>query len=233
MSNSASLASSSFQPVIPMDRQLLEACNKGNLNLFKQLILDNPDILLSTTPHKNNCLHIAAMLGHHEFAREVWSIDISKAPSLFSATNVDKETPLIIALMVANRSLASEIITAAKEYMQHDDLEEGRLLNRMLLNVDRRGENVLHHALRNGFTDLALQLLDNEPELSKQVTNSDESPMFMAARMGHSEVVERLLGIPFSADCGPKYNSAMHAAVRFNHAGSLLVIPILSIYFSY
>ncbi|KAF3338825.1 ankyrin repeat-containing protein [Carex littledalei] len=95
----------------PRLRQLLKACNKGDFSLCNSLVLADPDILLSTTPHKNNCLHIATMLGHHEFAREVWS----RAPSLFSGTNVDGETPLIAALMAANLSLASDIVTAATQ----------------------------------------------------------------------------------------------------------------------
>ncbi|KAF3338982.1 ankyrin repeat-containing protein [Carex littledalei] len=216
MSISASLASPACPSDILMDRQLLKACTKGDFSLCNHLILANPDILLSTTPHSNNCLHIAAMLGHEEFAKEVWS----RAPSLFSGTNIDGETPLIAALMVANLSLASDIITAASRYMQHDDLEEGRPLNRMLLKVDRRGESALHHAMRNGFENLALQLLDIEPQLSEQVKNTGESAMYMAARRGYSRVVKRLLEIPFSAVSGPGDESALHGATKFKHAES-------------
>ncbi|XP_078150746.1 protein ACCELERATED CELL DEATH 6-like [Carex rostrata] len=217
---SASLASSSSPPIIPMDprlRQFLNACNKGDFGLCNHLVIADPDILLSTTPHNNNCLHITAMLGHDEFAREAWS----RAPSLFSGTNIDGETPLIAALMAANLSLASDIITAASQYMQHDDLEEGRPFNDMLLKADRRKENALHHAMHNGFQDFALQLLDVEPELSEQVTNTGESPMYMAACRGYSRVIERLLQIPSSAVFGPHNKSAMHAAVRFDHPGIL------------
>ncbi|XP_078150830.1 protein ACCELERATED CELL DEATH 6-like [Carex rostrata] len=214
-SSSASSASYAGPPVILVDpqelRQLLKACKKGDFSLC------NPDIMFSTTPHKNNCLHIAAMLGHHEFAREVWF----QAPSLFSSTNIDGETPLIAALMAANLSLASDIITAASQYMQHNDLEEGRSFNRMLLKADRRNENALYHAMRNGFEDFALQLLDIEPELSEQVTNTGESPMYMAARRGYSRVIERLLQIPSSAVLGPLNESAMHAAVEYDHPGIL------------
>ncbi|KAF3338815.1 Ankyrin repeat-containing protein [Carex littledalei] len=215
MSNSASLASPSSPSVIWMDRELLKACSNGDLTLFNHLIDANTGILLSTTPHKNNCLHIAAMLGHDEFAQEVWS----KAPSLFSGTNIDGETPLIAALMAANVSLASDIITAATQFMQHEDLEEGMPLNSMLLKVDSNKANALHHALRNGFENFALQLLDIEPRLSEQVTCTDESPMYTAARRGYSAVVARLLEIPSSAVSGPNGESAMHAAVRFQHTG--------------
>ncbi|XP_078150834.1 protein ACCELERATED CELL DEATH 6-like [Carex rostrata] len=217
MTNSATIASSSSPPVIPIDpqllRQLLKACSEGDVSLCINLFDTNPDILLSTTPHKNNCLHISAMLGHHEFAREAWS----RHPNLFSGTNIDGETPLIAALMAPNPSLASDIITAASQYMPHNDLEEGRPFNRMLLKADRRNENALHHAMRNGFENLALQLLEIEPRLSEQVNNTGESPMYMAARRGYSRVIERLVQIPSSAVFGPDNESAMHAAVRFDH----------------
>ncbi|XP_078150896.1 uncharacterized protein LOC144546225 [Carex rostrata] len=226
MSNSASLASSSSPLVIPMDprlRQLLKASFEGDVSLCINLIDANPDILLSTTPYKNNCLHIAAMLGHHEFAREAWS----RAPSLLSGTNIDGETPLIAALMAANLSLASDIITVATQFMQHDNLEEGRPLNCMLLKVDRRNENALHHAMRNGFENLALQLLEIEPRLSEQVTNTGESPMYMAARRGYSRVIEQLLQIPSSANSRPNKETPLPAAVRLEQAGYSEVVQQL------
>ncbi|XP_078150897.1 protein ACCELERATED CELL DEATH 6-like [Carex rostrata] len=239
MSNPANFASSSSPPVIPIDpqllRQLLKACSEGDVNLCINLIDANPDILLSTTPRKNNCLHIAAMLGHHEFAREAWS----RAPSLLSGTNIDGETPLIAALMAPNLSLASDIITAATQLLQHDDLEEGRPLNCMLLKVDRCNENALHHAMRNGFENLALQLLEIAPRLSEQVTNTGESPMYMAARRGYSRVIERLLQIPSSANSRPKKETPLPAAMRLDHAGhsdvveGLLEIPSSAVFGPY
>ncbi|KAF3338818.1 Ankyrin repeat-containing protein [Carex littledalei] len=234
MSNSARSASSSSPPVIPMDpqlRQLLKACSEGDVNLCINLIDANPDILLSTTPHKNNCLHIAAMLGHHDFANQVWSSDPSRVPYLLNGTNADGETPLMVALMAPNLLMASSIITVALRYMQRDDLEEGRSLSCMLLKVDRRNENVLHHAMRNGMEELALWLLEIEPRLSVQATNTGESPMYMAVRRGYSQIVERLLQIESSMDSGPIDQSALHVAVQTGNTGSLLISPILCMLF--
>jgi len=230
-SSSASLASPSSPPVIPMDqqqrREFFKVCVKGDFSLCINLMDANPHFLLSTNPHMNNCLHIAAVLGHEEFAKEVWS----RAPSLFSGINDDGETPLIVALMAANLSLASDIITAATQYMQHDDLEEGRSLSHMLLKVDRRHENVLHHAMRNGFENLALRLLEIEPQLSVQATNTGESPMYMAVRRGYSNIIERLLQITFSTDSGPADQSSLNAAVLSGNTGSLLISPNICMHF--
>ncbi|KAF3338819.1 hypothetical protein FCM35_KLT16290 [Carex littledalei] len=236
MSNSASSASSSRPPVIPMDqpqelREFFKVCVKGDFSHCINLIDANPDILLSTNPCMNNCLHIAAMLGHHDFANGVWSSAPSRVPYLLNGTNADGETPLMAALMAPNLLMASAIITAASQYMQHDDLEERRSLNHMLLKVNRRNENVLHHAMRNGFEDFALWLLEIEPRLSVQKTNALESPMFMAARRGYSNIVERLLQITFSTDSGPHNQSALHGAVLSGNTGSLLISPNICMHF--
>jgi ankyrin repeat protein len=201
-----------------MDRQLLEACSEGKIEMLKALVHRDPNILTSVTPDGNNCLHLATMLGYHEFAAEVWSRD----PSLFCSTNKQGETPLVVALAAANDSLASAIIDAATQHLQPDithGMEGGKPLNEMLLKFDIRGDSVLHHAMRNGFEEIAVQLFDIEPRLSEQVNKSKESPMFMAARRGYSEVLQRLLQIPSSANSGPDDYTALHAAVDAGRTG--------------
>jgi ankyrin repeat protein len=210
-SPSSSFASTSERQ---MDRQLLKACSQGDIALFRQLTLDDPIILMSVTNAGNNCLHLAAMLGHHEFAKEVWS----REPSLLLGTNKDGETPLVAALAAANASLASDMIAAATQRLQ-PDIEGGKPLNEMLLKFDIRGNSVLHHAMRNSFEDLAVQLLDIEPRLSEQVNKCNESPMHMASRRGYSKILERLINIPSSADSGPCGHTALHAAVEAGHTG--------------
>ncbi|KAJ4760876.1 Ankyrin repeat-containing protein [Rhynchospora pubera] len=197
-----------------MDWLLLKACSTGNLDQFEQLILHDPNIVLSVTPHRNNCLHIAAMLGRDKFAMEVWS----RFPLLFSSTNKDGETPLMAALMAANQALASDMLNAASELLQRD-IEAGQQFNNMLLQTDKRGDNALHHAIRNGFEDLALQLLEKNQHLSVKPNKIAESPMCMAVRKGYSKVVERLLEIPSAVDSGPRNYSALHTAVAAGHTG--------------
>ena len=166
------------------------------------------------------------MNNRYNFAEKIWS-RAGETPliarSVFSGTNIDEETPLIAALMAAKYSLAYGIMVAASHYM--NDLEEGSSFNRMLLKVDRCKENALHHALRNGFQDLAMDLLTKEPQLSMQTSSTGESPMSMAARRGYAWIVEILL------NSSPKTESALPTAVRLDHTGSLLVTLILCMLF--
>jgi ankyrin repeat protein len=203
-----------FPTYLLMDQQLHNACSKGNLELIKALIRDNPTILTSVTPDGNNCLHLAAMLGYNEFAKEVWS----RKPSLFLGTNKAGETPLVTALAADNASLASDMIAAASQLLQ-PDMEGETPLNAMLLKFDTRGNSVLHHAMRNGLEDLAVLFLDIEPLLSTQANKIKESPMHMAARRGYIKVLERLLSIRSSSYSGPGGTTALHAAVEAGRTG--------------
>ncbi|KAJ3674593.1 hypothetical protein LUZ60_005209 [Juncus effusus] len=198
----------------PMDRQLFKAVNTGNATLLAHLVAEDPDRLFSVTPYGNNCLHIAVMLGHDKFVKELCN-QKNAFSWLLSCTNINGETPLIAALMAPNRPLASALINAYLEGNANEDLEAGNRSNAMILSVDTYGGNVLHHALRSGFEDIGIQLLDMEPRLSEQVNMSKESALFMACRKGYIEVVKKLIRIPSSVHSGPENSTAFDAAIRY------------------
>ena len=78
--------------------------------------------------------------------------------SLLSMTNNDGETPLLIAVKSGHVSLADYLLN---EYSKHR-------LNQYLLKQDNKHgcNNVLHHAIRNGYEDLALRLIDLQTAVS-------------------------------------------------------------------
>ena len=57
---------------------------------------------------------------------------------------------------------------------------------------DKQGNNALHHAIRSGHGELALELIAAEPALSKAVNKYDESPMFIAVMRNYMDVFEKL-----------------------------------------
>ncbi|CAN6362615.1 unnamed protein product [Urochloa humidicola] len=186
-----------------MNRRLVEAATSGDAESMKQLALHDPAVLLGTTPQGNTCLHIASIHGHEEFCENV--LTLGNSQELLSAMNGDGETPLLTAVTRGHASLASFLLRSYRP--EH--------LSEMILNEDKRGCNVLHHAIRGGHRELALELIEEKPALSKHVNMHDESPMFMAAMRNFTDVVEKLLNIiPDSAQTGPFGFNALHAAVR-------------------
>ncbi|CAO2141247.1 unnamed protein product [Urochloa humidicola] len=185
-----------------MSRWLLKAATFADAESMKQLALHDPAVLLGTTPQGNTCLHIASIHGHEEFCKNV--LTLGNSHELLSAVNGDGETPLLTAVTRGHASLSSFLLRSNRP--EH--------LSEMILKEDKRGCNVLHHAIRGGHSELALELIEEKPALSKHVNMHDESPMFMAAMRNFTDVVEKLLNIPDSAQTGPFGFNALHAAVR-------------------
>jgi hypothetical protein len=205
----------------PMGDELFEASTEGNVLRLRNLVDDHgSDILFTVTPYGNSPLHLAVMLGHdQEFVMEV----CNQAPSLLSFENDHKETPLIAALMAHNKSLAFLLIEyAEKRHSQSKstgDSEKGNPLKDMLMVCDRRKESALHHALRNGFEDLAITIVRKESSLSEEVNKNGESAMHMACRKGFSEVVDAMLKLQSPSHAGPNGQSALDAATEAQNIG--------------
>ncbi|KAJ1264895.1 hypothetical protein BS78_08G036900, partial [Paspalum vaginatum] len=186
-----------------MDPRLLGAAVRGDAAEMKHLALQNPGVLLGSTPQGNICLHIACIHGHERFCNDALALNQS-VPDLLSATNADGETPLLTAVTRGHVSLASFIFRCCL------DLQ----LTETILKQDSHGCNVLHHAIRSGHRKLALEMTEAEPALSKAVNKYKESPMFIAVMRNYPDVFEKLLEIPDSADRGAYGYNALHAAVR-------------------
>ncbi|XP_066339662.1 ankyrin repeat-containing protein At5g02620-like isoform X2 [Miscanthus floridulus] len=185
-----------------MDSRLLDAAASGDATMMKHLALHDPAVLLGTTPQGNTCLHISAAHGHNGFCMDVMALN----RSLLSAVNNDRETPLVAAVTSGRTST-----TLASSFLRcYRDLH----LSEAILMQDKQGNNALHHAIRSGHRELALELIAAEPALSKAANKYDESPMFIAVMRNYKDVFEKLLEIPDSAHGGMKGQNALHAAVR-------------------
>jgi ankyrin repeat protein len=187
-----------------MDGLLLEAATSGDA---ERPALVEPGVLLGATPRGNTCLHIASIHGHEEFCKVVLTLDNSQ--DLLAAVNRDGETPLLTAVTRARASLASVLLRSCRD----------RQLSEAVLKQDKHGCNVLHHAIRGGHGELALELIEAEPALSKAVNNRNESPMFIAAMRNYADVVKKLLETPDPAHGGSWGYNALHAAVTNGNSG--------------
>ncbi|KAJ1685375.1 hypothetical protein LUZ63_016765 [Rhynchospora breviuscula] len=188
-----------------MDDQLLTAAMSGNVRELKEMAQQNFEILFGRTPQKSTCLHISLNFGHEEFSNAVLALN----QSLLSSINSDGETLLLVAVANGHVSLASAML---KLYQQLN-------LSDMIRKQDNNGDNVLHHAIRNGHSDLALELIAAQLDLSQGVNKYNESPMYIAVTSGLNDISERLLEIPISSHVGPGNENALHAAIRNGNPG--------------
>ncbi|XP_062198202.1 ankyrin repeat-containing protein NPR4-like [Phragmites australis] len=184
----------------PMDRRLMAAAKSGDATSMIDLAHDDPGVLLGTTPQGNTCLHISSMHGHQGFCNEALRLN----QSLLTAVNADGETPLLTAVTRGHASLASFLLGRCRDQQ----------LSEAILAQDKHRYNALHHAIRSGHRELALELIAAEPALSRAVNKYNESPMFIAVMRNYEEVFERLLGIPDSGHGGACACNALLAAVR-------------------
>ncbi|XP_040384617.1 ankyrin repeat-containing protein ITN1-like isoform X2 [Oryza brachyantha] len=200
---SASIATTS-SPGTRMERRLLEAAMAGNARSMKEMAAQNPSLLLGTTPQGNTCLHISSIHGHEGFCKDVLMLN----NSLLTVANMDGETPLLTAVTSGQTPLASVLL----EFCQTLGFSEA------ILRQDKNGCNVLHHAIRNGHKDLALEFIEKEHALSQAVNKYNESPMFIAVMKDFTDVSEKLLEIPESSHVGTYGHNALHATVRNGNA---------------
>ncbi|KQK20340.1 ankyrin repeat-containing protein NPR4 [Brachypodium distachyon] len=184
-----------------MDKRLLQAATSGDSTSMKAMASQDPSVLLGRTPSGNTCLHISSIHGHQEFCKDVITLE----ESLLTAVNSDKETPFLAAVACGRVNLASVLLRCYRV----------RRLNEAILQEDKDGCNVLHHAIRSSHREFAMELIAAEPALSKGVNQFEESPMFIAAMRGFAYVCEELLQIHDSAHVGELGFNALHAAVEY------------------
>uniref|UniRef100_A0A8R7U352 PGG domain-containing protein n=2 Tax=Triticum urartu TaxID=4572 RepID=A0A8R7U352_TRIUA len=183
-----------------MDKRLMKAATSGaSTSMYAMAALDR-SILLGTTPQGNTCLHISCIYGHEGFCKDVLELQ----ESLIKAVNLDGETPLITAVRNGHVSLASFLLG------RHCSVLGSR---QPILQQDKYGFNALHHAIRNGHKDFALELIAAEPALS-QAGKHNESPMYFAVMRNFTQVFKKLMQNPLSASLGGQHGrNYLHAAV--------------------
>ncbi|XP_006662919.1 ankyrin repeat-containing protein At5g02620-like [Oryza brachyantha] len=191
-----------------MDKKLLKAATLGSFeesdSAVKVKCSLNRRMLLGRTAQGNTCLHIASMHGHERFCSDVLEID----DSLLAAVNSHGETPLLIAITSGHPSLASFFLGRCNT---------NPVFSGSVLIQDCDGCNALHHAIRSGYRNLALELITTQPALSQGVNKFNESPMYLALTRGFTDLFEELFAIPGSAHSGSYSYNVLHGAVKYGN----------------
>ncbi|XP_064937876.1 ankyrin repeat-containing protein At5g02620-like isoform X3 [Musa acuminata AAA Group] len=181
----------------PMSHELLVAARTGDVS-----VLGGNDSLLQVTAERNTVLHIAAKLGHTNFA----SIALIRQPFLLTIQNRQGDTPLHCAARAGHTPMVDVFIPHPP---RRGDPE--RRLPYMVNNV---GNTALHEAARNGHDSFVEELMARAPGESAATNNvNGVSALYMAVESGSASIVRRLLAATEASCDGPNGRTALHSAV--------------------
>uniref|UniRef100_A0A6I9QPV8 Ankyrin repeat-containing protein BDA1-like n=1 Tax=Elaeis guineensis var. tenera TaxID=51953 RepID=A0A6I9QPV8_ELAGV len=160
-----------------MEARLEAASRAGDLGGFHQLLQEDSLLLdrLNSSPYpSNNPLHIAALLGHADFAGEI----LSRRPELAKDLNEQGFSPLHLASANGNLSVVKELLKVGSD---------------LCLIRDKDGFIAIHTAVIKGKICVVKELIDVCPETARAVTCQGETIAHLAVRSNHFEMVEFLV----------------------------------------
>lgn len=144
---------------------------------------------------------------------------VEMCPDLVWQANKQGETLLHFAARHGHADIARFLL---RERKKENNVENGivKPARLMLEMVNGAKDTALHEAVRYNRLDVVKVLLEEDSDLPYEANSGGETPLYMAAERGLSEVVEEILKSCVSpADGGPIGRSALHAAVICNDKG--------------
>ncbi|KAJ3705210.1 hypothetical protein LUZ61_008915 [Rhynchospora tenuis] len=168
-----------------MDPALHKAVTQGDLRMLKIILTADPESLLSRTPQQNTALHIAARLGHRDIADRM----LKERETLLLEKNIDGDTPLHVASKFGKIEVADLLINYSLQWPIDIESEEGSPFT----TKNKLGNTALHEAVTHGKSEVALRLLEANPNVGHILNEKHESPLHIASREGMVQVVKEIL----------------------------------------
>ncbi|KAI6706456.1 hypothetical protein NL676_009418 [Syzygium grande] len=198
-----------------MERRLLEAAQKGNIEELNNLIRSNGLILeeMALEGAGHTPLHVACLAGHLDFVRELLKL----MPRFAEKVNADGFSPLHIAAARGDVEIARELLRVG----QHLCFVKGR---------ERRIP--LHYAVINGELDVMKVLLSSSPESVEETTARKETALHLAVKNNRLDAVVVLVEHLKQHDKEQvinwqdnKGNTVLHVAVAFQNFEASHAVP--------
>ncbi|KAI8007481.1 Protein ACCELERATED CELL DEATH 6 [Camellia lanceoleosa] len=189
-----------------MDQRLYNSAKLGDILHCKELLNENPSLLLKLTPHENTTLHIATQFGHKNIVAEIYN----RQQSLLAQPNLDGDTPLHVAARADRISIVGFLIEEMLSSSYRDIVNRGNRGIEILRMRNKWGNTVLHEAVRNHNLRVTEFLIKVDPGLACFENNTGESPLYLAARDGMLTIVKRIL----MAACSLAYGGCDGSLVR-------------------
>ncbi|XP_042498538.1 ankyrin repeat-containing protein At5g02620-like [Macadamia integrifolia] len=230
---------------ISMDPQVYRAAKLGKTTLLQHVVDEDSSRLLRVTPNKNTTLHVSVTFGHREFVKKVYfallqhnsslegNTEYSKSLSLLTQVNSEGDTALHVAAREGHASIAKFLIEKIKPWPSDHDIESGSSSLLVPEKIRMRNESkntALHEAVQRNDLEMVKLLTEVDPDLGHpnydvDVDGHGESPLYLAAKDGHLDILNHIFLIcPSPAHGGPYGRTALHVAVI---EGRLDVVKIL------
>ncbi|KAK9131325.1 hypothetical protein Sjap_011812 [Stephania japonica] len=186
-------------------KELYKASRQGDVSALIKLIEEDELVLERTiTSSSETPLHIAAMLGHVEFANEI----LSRKPDLAWELDSEGLSPLHLASARNNIEMVRELVRAEPD---------------VCLSTDCDGRTPLHLAAMKGRVEIMEELLRCRPTaIDKVLLNGGETILHLCAKHSRLEALELLLqwvaGHQIKINSKDNHgNTVLHLAVAKKH----------------
>ncbi|KAF8406847.1 hypothetical protein HHK36_005968 [Tetracentron sinense] len=160
-----------------MERKLHEAAMKGSVTSLLELLQEDPLLLdriiaacIADTP-----LHIAVMLGHIDFAKQV----LSRRPELASESDSKGSSPLHLASAKGYEELVKELLLIDSE---------------ICLSRDQNGRTPLQIATIKGRVTILSELIRVKPESTRVLTDRGETILHLCVKHNRLASLQLLVG---------------------------------------
>lgn len=203
-----------------MDERLYKATIEGNTELLVNLVKQDPLILdrinTTTTSYLETPLHIAAMLGHEEFAVEL----LKTKPALARELDSRRSSPLHVASAKGHVAIVKALL---------------RLDPDACLVRDREGRNPLHVAAMMGRIGVLREMLEAKPEAARVVMTSG-TVLHLCVEYNQFEALKMVMeSVDFKdlVNNKDKYgNTVLHLAVADKQVEVCLLSSLLLLFIS-
>ncbi|GKU91821.1 hypothetical protein SLEP1_g5636 [Rubroshorea leprosula] len=211
-------------PGTQLNSKLYYRATKGDFHAFEEHA--GPLTQLVTRVDENTILHICITAATPYYRRKTDGTEnndsvhfvneaLVKCEELLWQPNKKRETILHIAARHGHHDIVLALLTKDEEARQNDQaVDRPQPLLEMTNEV---GDTALHEAVRYTHLQVVKLLISEDRNYQYGQNNDGETPLYIAAEMGDSDVVEEILKCESPACDGPHGRTALHAAVLCNN----------------